>query len=122
MEGGRVKINCGMMVLIMVMLGMMVGQSDASFQQCLVRCVRTCFLDIPCLYRCATNCYLTDPPDVHVAAGATTNQQLCSLRCLATTLTRDRSTVLAESKKAGKEAVAEKLVERCSTTCDNKKN
>ncbi|CAN1342653.1 hypothetical protein LINPERPRIM_LOCUS39531 [Linum perenne] len=81
-----------MMVLIMVILGMMVGQSDASFQQCLVRCVRTCFLDIPCLYRCATNCYLTDPPDVHVAAGATTNQQLCSLGCLATTLTRDRST------------------------------
>ncbi|CAN1342564.1 hypothetical protein LINPERPRIM_LOCUS39502 [Linum perenne] len=119
MEGGRVKINCGM-ILLMVMLGMMVGQFDASFHQCLERSVLTCFFNTRCIIKCGIICAITDPPDIHGA----TNHQYCSLGCLATTLTRDRSTgaVLAELNKVGNEAVTEKLVERCSTACNNKQN
>ncbi|CAN1342565.1 hypothetical protein LINPERPRIM_LOCUS39502 [Linum perenne] len=83
------------MILLMVMLGMMVGQFDASFHQCLERSVLTCFFNTRCIIKCGIICAITDPPDIHGGGGAAagaTNHQYCSLGCLATTLTRDRST------------------------------
>ncbi|CAN0861164.1 hypothetical protein LINGRAHAP2_LOCUS8134 [Linum grandiflorum] len=122
MEAVRsVRMN-SVMIMMLVVMGMMVGQSNANFQQCLVRCVRTCFISFSCIGKCGANCLNTDPPTAN-DINNTNNNKLCSLGCLAITLAHD-SPAVVEAMEVGafKEVVAENLVHRCSRTCNQNDN
>ncbi|CAL1409193.1 unnamed protein product [Linum trigynum] len=70
------------MILVM---GMMIEPSTASYQQCFVRCLRTCIWDVACMFRCGSNCLITDP--IHIDEKKKNNVKFCNLGCIATTLT-----------------------------------
>ncbi|CAI0428264.1 unnamed protein product [Linum tenue] len=75
-----------MLLLIMLVMGMMVESSNASYQQCFVRCLRTCIFDVACTFRCGTNCFLTDPIHTDHKNNDNNNVKFCNLGCLATAL------------------------------------
>ncbi|CAN1332676.1 hypothetical protein LINPERPRIM_LOCUS35807 [Linum perenne] len=70
MEGKKMN-NSEMIVIMMLMLGTMLGRSDASFHQCLVSCLRTtCAIELHCAGRCRSYCLETNPPNAAAPAPA----------------------------------------------------
>ncbi|CAL1379892.1 unnamed protein product [Linum trigynum] len=123
MESGRVTMSYkSMFLVIMLVMGEQWWNHQVqSYQQCFVRCLRTCIFDIACTFRCGSNCFLTDPPAIETGTlsskSGNINLKFCNLGCVAATLTTHDLSALAIMSEGEAEKRAEKIVDGCSSSC-----
>uniref|UniRef100_A0A5B7C7R7 Thionin-like protein 2 n=1 Tax=Davidia involucrata TaxID=16924 RepID=A0A5B7C7R7_DAVIN len=111
MEGGNLRSA----VMIVLVLGLFVGQSTASFKKCYAKCFLFCMINIPptvlpCAVKCLKDCIIPKPTH-HLTQENT--HYFCKLGC-ASSLCTNISTI----QNPGEEKV-ESCIGSCSETCIN---